>query len=309
MKAVLYQAHPVELRNEWGRMSCNFYYRDIPIAILCRFLIKGYAEIEEKMFVHPRGIYHRVFIPQEGVIELTLPENRRIVLEYGKIYWLPDDLQFQVLYRKAKFHFFHLAVTDSMNASPFTGIRDQVFEWTDPHLRQEITEAFRKGAEALLRLQSALLLLLAKLLSPRLPSLAAVSSGMGKNHLPSLQQLLRRRPPAQLTVKDLAESLHLSRGALGREFQRNYGMPLKRFLLEFQLREAYDRLLGSSDPVAEVARKLGYESPNYFFRFFRKQTGMTPGEFRKSVTHGDSAEFIGKFKESQPEVLIDKFPE
>lgn len=32
--------------------------------------------------------------------------------------------------------------------------------------------------------------------------------------------------------------------------------------------------------VSEVSATLGFETPNYFIRFFKKQTGITPGEYR-----------------------------
>jgi AraC-like DNA-binding protein len=35
--------------------------------------------------------------------------------------------------------------------------------------------------------------------------------------------------------------------------------------------------------AADVAGMVGYESPNYFTRAFKKNTGMTPTEYRRSL--------------------------
>ena len=34
----------------------------------------------------------------------------------------------------------------------------------------------------------------------------------------------------------------------------------------------------------EIAEKCGFDDVSYFVRFFKKQTGITPGEFKKSAT-------------------------
>lgn len=46
--------------------------------------------------------------------------------------------------------------------------------------------------------------------------------------------------------------------------------------------KAKDMLLKSNATVATVAYDLGFEYPQYFARLFKKKTGMTPTEYRKS---------------------------
>ena len=37
------------------------------------------------------------------------------------------------------------------------------------------------------------------------------------------------------------------------------------------------------EAVQEAAERCGFSSPRYFYTVFRKQTGVTPGEFRKEM--------------------------
>ena len=39
--------------------------------------------------------------------------------------------------------------------------------------------------------------------------------------------------------------------------------------------------------TAEVAGMVGYESPNYFARAFKKKTGLTPTEYRRGSGRED----------------------
>ena len=43
---------------------------------------------------------------------------------------------------------------------------------------------------------------------------------------------------------------------------------------------ARKRLEESEDTVAVIAKEIGFESSQYFSVVFRKQTGMSPGEYR-----------------------------
>jgi AraC-like DNA-binding protein len=48
------------------------------------------------------------------------------------------------------------------------------------------------------------------------------------------------------------------------------------------------RLLAYSDlPVAAIGHQLGFTEPTNFGRFFVRETGLTPGEFRLSETITD----------------------
>ena len=45
--------------------------------------------------------------------------------------------------------------------------------------------------------------------------------------------------------------------------------------------EAKRKLIFTEMAISEIAFSLGYEDANYFYRFFKKQTGATPKEFRR----------------------------
>jgi AraC-like DNA-binding protein len=47
--------------------------------------------------------------------------------------------------------------------------------------------------------------------------------------------------------------------------------------------EAKRNLTNTSKTVNQVADALGFENYSYFTRLFKKQTGLTPSEFRKNL--------------------------
>ena len=49
------------------------------------------------------------------------------------------------------------------------------------------------------------------------------------------------------------------------------------------IKEAKRRLLIPEKSINSVAFDLGFEYPQYFSRLFKKETGMTPKEFRNEI--------------------------
>ncbi len=58
------------------------------------------------------------------------------------------------------------------------------------------------------------------------------------------------------------------------------GEPLIKYTRIFVLRLAKDKLSNASLSVSGISYSLGFDYTNYFARFFRKKTGMTPKVFR-----------------------------
>ncbi len=83
------------------------------------------------------------------------------------------------------------------------------------------------------------------------------------------------------SVADYAAMLHVTANHLIETVKRVMGQPAGKLIHERLLLEA-KRLLRYSDlPVAEIATYLNFEDPSYFSRFFRKQTGFSPSDFRE----------------------------
>ena len=84
----------------------------------------------------------------------------------------------------------------------------------------------------------------------------------------------------ELTAPRLAAVAHLSPSRLAHLFTAQTGTPLRGYV-EAQRMEAAARLLGMTpDPVAEIARRVGFADPLYFSRRFRALRGLSPSAHR-----------------------------
>lgn len=87
------------------------------------------------------------------------------------------------------------------------------------------------------------------------------------------------------SVEFYAQKLAVSPKRLTTKVTRALGKSAGAWIHERCLLEA-KRLLAYSDfPIAEIGYRIGFEDPNYFARFFRQRSGLSPGKFRKLASH------------------------
>ncbi len=85
-----------------------------------------------------------------------------------------------------------------------------------------------------------------------------------------------------ITLKDIAEDLHFHENYLSRMIKQNTKQNFRDLLCQIRLKEAENLLLYSDLSVTEIAGRVGYNKPNYFFKLFKDHYGITPIEFRTS---------------------------
>lgn len=84
-----------------------------------------------------------------------------------------------------------------------------------------------------------------------------------------------------LTVRELAEALHVSKDYLRRLFQEHANGPAVQHILKARVDRARRLLADPGNTCADVAYGCGFESAEHFSRLFRRLTGMSPSQYRK----------------------------
>lgn len=85
----------------------------------------------------------------------------------------------------------------------------------------------------------------------------------------------------KLSVKEYAKMLNVTPNHLNDTVKSIIGKTANSLIHEMTLLEAKVLLHQTQITVAEIAFHLNFEEPSYFGRFFKKQTGMTPFQYRK----------------------------
>ncbi len=83
------------------------------------------------------------------------------------------------------------------------------------------------------------------------------------------------------TLNDLCRHVNFSPSYVDRKFKEQTGESVMRYVNRQKIAAAQSLLDNPSVPIFAVAERLGYYDANYFSAFFKKQTGLSPSEYRK----------------------------
>lgn len=88
------------------------------------------------------------------------------------------------------------------------------------------------------------------------------------------------------TVAEYADLLNKSPKTLSNVFSKIHSKSPLQYIKERRLLEARRLLIYSDKQIQEVAYEIGFEDIQAFSRFFKKQEGVSPSEFKKSHRSG-----------------------
>ena len=82
---------------------------------------------------------------------------------------------------------------------------------------------------------------------------------------------------------EIADSIGLSNRYLSDAIKAETGKSAKECMQIFIIDKAKGRLINTNDSITTISYELGFSSPQYFVRLFKKKAGKTPSEFRKHI--------------------------
>lgn len=83
-----------------------------------------------------------------------------------------------------------------------------------------------------------------------------------------------------ITLKDMAKDFHFHENYLSRIIKENSHKSFREILCDTRLKESEKLLINTELSVTEIASKIGYLKPNFFFKLFKDHYGVTPMEYR-----------------------------
>ena len=86
-----------------------------------------------------------------------------------------------------------------------------------------------------------------------------------------------------ISREELSQLFHLSQGHIARLFRQATGMSLSAYITQQRMEMACRMLEQSELPPGAVAQRCGFNDYPYFFKTFKRATGLSPSEFRQQM--------------------------
>ena len=86
-----------------------------------------------------------------------------------------------------------------------------------------------------------------------------------------------------LALEDLAASAHVSKSECLRCFKASMQTSPYKYLTEYRLSKAAERLRTSDDPIGTIADSVGFRQMSHFGKCFKAATGLSPRDYREKA--------------------------
>ena len=103
----------------------------------------------------------------------------------------------------------------------------------------------------------------------------------GNRRIAQLHDYLMNHYREEIELKKLAELVNMAEGSLCRFFKMNLGISLFEYLNRLKVEFACQLLMDPNMDIVDVCLDSGFNNLSHFNKQFRKNTGVTPSEYRK----------------------------
>ena len=87
---------------------------------------------------------------------------------------------------------------------------------------------------------------------------------------------------ADLSLKTTAAQLNVNPSYLSKLFHKECGCTLTEFVNRQRIDRAVLLLSNSKKAIQDIAAECGIQDVNYFIKLFKRQTGLTPNQYRRN---------------------------
>jgi AraC-like DNA-binding protein/quercetin dioxygenase-like cupin family protein len=99
-------------------------------------------------------------------------------------------------------------------------------------------------------------------------------------HICEFIELHHARP---LTLAQVCQLCGMSQSAFSAKFKQQVGQTFVEFRNQIRIKVAKELLVKSEDKILNIGQQIGFDDLSFFNKTFKKEVGLSPGEYRKKL--------------------------
>ncbi|MHA6727006.1 helix-turn-helix domain-containing protein [Chryseobacterium sp. A301] len=96
--------------------------------------------------------------------------------------------------------------------------------------------------------------------------------------------ILAHEETINLNATYYSEQLNITKRTLDNAIKDTYGCTAKKYLIGKATERSKTLLITTDKPIKQISAEVGFSQESNFVNFFKKNTGLTPGQFRTTLT-------------------------
>lgn len=231
--------------------------------------------------------YNRIYLVKSGQAELVTKDNK-IIMKPGYLYLIPP---YQLISHSCEdemsfiWTHFQASIDTGLDLFMLYGHVCEIDCSALPNIAKDFSELILKTSDSSTSSYLERNRLLLSLLHPFMRlfdnSPRQKTNFRHQRLLPSLSVMNRNiaEPPS---LKSLASAANMSPEHFSRKFKSAFNVSPKRYMLHKRIAFAKQRLLVGQESIEDVAEQCGFCDIFHFSSTFKKETGLSPSQFRKT---------------------------
>ncbi|MFA6801489.1 MAG: AraC family transcriptional regulator [Acholeplasmataceae bacterium] len=86
---------------------------------------------------------------------------------------------------------------------------------------------------------------------------------------------------SELSLNEISKYFYMNASYLSRKFKEAMGVNMSKYIISLRMRKAFMMLKTKQFSIAKIAETIGYSSPFYFSKEFKRYTKITPKQYMK----------------------------
>lgn len=247
--------------------------------------------------VHPVKVYrprgredYQLIYIASGQVHFFFDNTETIVTAGHMVLYRPGEIQYYVAYSEESpesywVHFTGYDVEKLVDFFPRNGSASILSCGISPHY-QEIYQQMIRELQLFRPEFSNFLALLFQQLLVQVKRHITESSAKNSRMSHEIQQAIlyfNENMTSDIVIADYAKKHHMSISWFIQNFRQQVGISPLKYLTTLKINRAKEFLESDEYTISEICSIIGYKDPLYFSKLFKKATGLSPSEYKKTL--------------------------